>query len=194
MTTGNADFGEGLRHAFKHFNRFMLLMWRLGLGSWFNFWPEVSGRVLVISHVGRKTGIRRCTPLNFAVVDGEIYCIAGFGPIADWYRNVMASPEVEVWLPDGWWAGLAEDVSDSEARIPLIRAIMIASGFAAPLFGLHPTRMTDDEIAMASANYRLIRIRRTEARTGTGGPGDLAWVWPLVTMILLPLVALRRRR
>lgn len=194
MTIADPRIEEGLRQGFKYLNRFMLLMWRLGLGPWVNFWPEVSGRIMVITHTGRKTGIRRHTPVNYAVVDGEIYCTAGFGTVSDWYRNIMANPQVEVWLPDGWWAGMAEDITDSEERTSLLRQVLIASGFAAPAAGVYPKRMTDQELEAATANYRLIHIHRTEARTGAGGPGDLAWVWPLAAMSMLPLLWRRARK
>ncbi|MFQ5343399.1 MAG: nitroreductase family deazaflavin-dependent oxidoreductase [Anaerolineae bacterium] len=194
MTIADPRIEEGLRQGFKYLNRFMLLMWRLGLGSWINFWPDVGGRIMVIIHTGRKTGIRRHTPVNYAVVDGEIYCTAGFGAISDWYRNIMANPQVEVWLPDGWWAGMAEDITDSEERTALLRQVLIASGFAAPAAGVYPKRMTDQELEAATANYRLIHIHRTEARTGAGGPGDLAWVWPLAAMSMLPLLWRRARK
>ncbi|MCK5429323.1 MAG: nitroreductase family deazaflavin-dependent oxidoreductase, partial [Anaerolineales bacterium] len=95
---------QQLRRLFKSFNRFMLLLWRLGLGSWMK-WPEFSGAIMVVKHTGRKTGLTRYTPLNFAVVDGDIYCTAGFGAGADWYRNILANPQVELWLPDERWIG-----------------------------------------------------------------------------------------
>ena len=180
-----------LRQSFKQLNKFMLLMWRLGFGRWFNVWPEGIGQIMVITHTGRKTGLKRQTPVNYAILDGEIYCTAGFGKIADWYRNLRKNPEVEVWLPEGWWAGTAEDVTDSENRTELMRAVLIASGFAAPMFGLHPQQMSDEEIESVTKSYRLVRIRRTAERTGPEGPGDLAWVWQLTTLLLLPL-ALRR--
>src|SRR3990172_8866162 len=144
----------------------MLTLWRLGLGGWFNVWPEVSGRIMVITHTGRKTGARRRTPVNYAVVDGEVYCVAGFGGNSDWYRNIVAHPEVEVWLPDGWWAGAAEEVTDAAARLPLMRQVLIGSGFAAYVAGLDPIHMTDEELDRATARYPLMHIRRTEARTG----------------------------
>jgi deazaflavin-dependent oxidoreductase (nitroreductase family) len=194
MTAMDPHTEERLRQGFKKFNRFMMLMWRLGLGSWVNAWPEVGGRIMVITHTGRKTGIKRRTPVNYAIADGEIYCTAGFGSVSDWFRNITANPELEVWLPDGWWAGVAEDVTESETRIPLLRQVLIASGFAARAAGIDPVGMTNEELDTATAGYRLIRIRRTEARTGPGGPGELAWVWPLATMLLLPLVLLRRRK
>ncbi len=186
---------ETLRQSFKRFlNPFMVGLWRLGLDWWFEVWPQVSGRIMVITHTGRKTGLKRRTPVNYAIVDGEVYCVAGFGAISDWYRNALAHPEVEVWLPQGWWAGVAEEVADSPQRISLMRAVMIGSGFAAYVAGLNPHRMSDAELKTATAPYRLIHIRRAEARTGPDGPGDLAWVWPLATMILLPLAMRKRKR
>jgi deazaflavin-dependent oxidoreductase (nitroreductase family) len=194
MTITDPRTEESLRQGFKQFNRFMLLMWRLGLGPWVNAWPEVGGRILVITHTGRKTGVRRRTPVNYTIADGQIYCTAGFGGVSDWYRNIVANPQVEVWLPDGWWAGLAEEVTDAQTRIPLLRQVLIDSGFAARAAGIDPVGMTNAELDAATESYRLIHIRRTEARTGPGGPGELSWVWPLATMMLLPLALLRRRR
>jgi deazaflavin-dependent oxidoreductase (nitroreductase family) len=186
---------ERLRQGFKKYlNPFMLTMWRLGFGVWFKVCPEISGNVLVLRHIGRKTGLKRYQPLNFAIVDEDIYCVAAFGGISDWYRNITANPNVEVWLPTGWWAGVAEDISGSPARIQLIRQVMIESGFAAHLAGLNPRKMTDQEIEAASEKYRLLRIQRGTARTGPGGPGDLAWLWQLTTIILLGLLFFRRRR
>jgi deazaflavin-dependent oxidoreductase (nitroreductase family) len=186
---------EQLRQGFrKYLNPFMLALWRLGLGVWFNAWPAVSGRVMVITHIGRRTGAKRRTPVNYAIVDDELYCVAGFGPISDWYRNVLKDPHVEVWLPDGWWAGAAEDVSEREDRLRLMRQVMIGSGFAARVAGLNPYAMSDEELDRATTTYPLMHIRRTEARSGPGGPADLAWVWPLATMLLLPLALRRRKR
>jgi deazaflavin-dependent oxidoreductase (nitroreductase family) len=168
-------------------------MFRLGLGIWFDLWPEVSGRVMVITHTGRKSGLKRRTPVNYALVDGELYCVAGFGSISDWYRNLQVDPRVEVWLPAGWWSGVAEEVKDQNLRRPLMRQVLIGSGFAASLFGINPHTLTDEELETLTVKYQLIHIRRTEARTGAGGPGDLAWLWQIATFVLLPLVLWRKR-
>jgi deazaflavin-dependent oxidoreductase (nitroreductase family) len=194
MTTMTPQLEEKLRQGFKYFNKFMLLMWRLGLGRWVNFWPEVGGQIMVLTHTGRKTGLTRRTPVNYALVDGEIYCTAGFGHLSDWYRNIIADPKVELWLPDGWWAGVAEEIDDPATRLPLLRAVLIGSGFAAYAAGLNPRSMSDEALDAATADYRLLHIRRTEARTGPDGPGDLAWFWPLSTLILAWLLLRRCKR
>ena len=193
MATIDAQTEAAWRQRFKQFNRFMLFMWRLGFGKWVNSMPQWSGQIMVIIHRGRKTGARRYTPVNFAELNGDLYCTAGFGPTSDWYKNVLSDPDVEVWLPDGWWSGTAEIVKEDMYRIQCLREVLNNSGFAAPLFGVGPKNMTDEELDEATSNYQLIHIRRVQPLTGPGGPGDLAWIWPAMTFFLL-MILLRRRK
>ncbi len=190
----DAEMAEKLRQGFKYFNRFMLWMWRLGFGPWFNLWPDGWGQIMVLTHKGRNSGKRYRTPVNYAILAGDVYCIAGFGKVADWYRNLIVNPEVEVWLPDGWWQGVAEDVSAAADRPKIMRAVVEASGFAGPLFGVDPKKLDDPALLEATRSYKVVRVRRQSARTGPEGPGDLAWVWQVTTLALLPLLWIKRRR
>lgn len=183
------------RQGFKVLNRLMLLNWRLGLGRWLSLYPEATGRYMVITHTGRKTGTRHRTPVNYAEINGELYCTAGFGEISDWYLNIKNNPQVEVWLAEGWWAGLAEEVLPSEEiYLPAMRQVLIGSGFVARLIGLDARTCSDSELAEFCRGYKLLRIRRQSARTGPEGPGDLSWVWVVATFLLLPLALRPRRR
>ncbi len=185
---------EQLREVFKKFNKFMLVLWRLGFGKFFGMWPDGWGQIMVITHTGRKSGRKLQTPVNFAIIDDEIYCVAAFGEKTHWFKNVVVNPEVEVWLPDGWWQGTTVDASEMENRLPFIRQVLINSGFAASAFeGLEPKTISDEDLAERTKDYRLIRITKDAARTGPGGPGELAWIWPIATFLLLPL-ALRRKK
>lgn len=193
MANYDAITEQRLLMVFKVLNRFMIIMWRLGLGVWLKS-KDTWGQIMVIGHKGRKTGVLRKTPVNYATVDGDLYCTAGFGKDSDWYRNILANPEVEIWHPDGWWKGITEDVSDSSNRTSLMREVLTGSGFAARLAGVNPRTISDERLDMVSKPYRLLRIRRTEPMTGAGGPGDLAWIWPLATLALLTMVLRRKRR
>jgi deazaflavin-dependent oxidoreductase (nitroreductase family) len=194
MTNIHPQDADRLRQGFRYLNKFMVGLFRLGLGGWVNAWPEVGGQIMVIANTGRKTGLPRKSPVNYALIDGELYCVAGFGIVADWYRNLLANPKVEVWLPQGWFSGIAEDITGCPESPYLLRQVIIASGFAARIFGIDHEKITDEELARATEGYRLVHIHRTGERTGPGGPSDLAWVWPLATFLLLPLALRRRKR
>jgi deazaflavin-dependent oxidoreductase (nitroreductase family) len=173
---------------FKYLNIFMLWMWRLGLGPIINMAPGSIGQIMVLVHIGRKSGKKCHTPLNYTILDKQVYCMAGFGSQSQWYKNILANPRVEVWLPDGWWVGQAIEVTVSDNRAETLRSILIASGFAAPVLeGIYPTELNDEELEalLLKHDYRLLRIDRTAACTGTGGPGEYAWLWSLATVWLL---------
>ncbi len=183
-----------LQQGFRYLNRFMVLMFRLGLGWLINLWPAVGGRILVIRHIGRKSSLPHFSPVNYAVVDGEIYCAAGFGAVSDWYKNLMAHPEAEIWLPDSWYEARVEDISDDPKRLELLRAVLIGAGVASFAAGIDPYTISDAELAQKTGAYRLLHVRRGLARTGPEGPGDMAWVWPVLTFVLLMRRSRRRRR
>jgi deazaflavin-dependent oxidoreductase (nitroreductase family) len=155
------DFSQ-IKRIFKVVNKFMLLAWRLGFGPMINSWPEEVGRIMVMTHTGRKSGVKHQTPVNYTLFDGDVYCTAM--PGADWYRNVKANPQVEVWLPNGRWSGMAEEVPLDMAHLPVFRQVLIDSGFAASTFvGVHPRKITDADLADIGRGYHLFRIQRSEA-------------------------------
>jgi hypothetical protein len=139
-------------------NRFMVWMWKMGWGKMMNMWPSVGGRIMVIQHRGRRSGKEYLTPVNYALVNGEIYCTAGFGSVSDWYRNMLVRPQVELWLPEGRNFYCAEDVSNSPNRLFLLRQVIIASGFAARLFGIDHKKLNDEQLDAISKDYRLIHF------------------------------------
>lgn len=149
---------DALRKIFHAFNPFMILMWKLGMGKMINFWPPVIGRIMVIKHHGRKSGKEYFTPVNYAVVDDEIYCTAGFGSISDWYKNILVNPNIELWLPEAKRKARAKDISDSPNRLKLLRQVISASGFAGPLFGVNPKKLTDEQLDAVSKEYRLVHF------------------------------------
>ena len=152
---------NSLRKIFRAGNRFMVFLWKIGLGRAMNIWPAGFGRIMVIKHSGRKSGREYLTPVNYALVNGEIYCTAGFGSISDWYRNILVDPRVELWLPEGKRRACAEDISGSLNRLFLLRQVIIASGFAGPLFGVDPQKLNDEQLAIVSKNYRLVHFTLT---------------------------------
>ncbi|WP_396931064.1 nitroreductase family deazaflavin-dependent oxidoreductase [Mycolicibacterium sp.] len=57
----------------------------------------LTGRLMCLTHVGRRSGRHYRTVLEVVGRRGEeIYVVSGFGSSSDWYRNVAANPPVEV--------------------------------------------------------------------------------------------------
>lgn len=147
-----------LRRVFHAMNPFIVFMLRIGLGWTMNIMPSVSGRIMVIKHRGRKSGKKYLTPVNYALVDGEVYCTAGFGSVSDWYKNIMANPQVVLRLPEGKRKARAEDVTDSPRRVFLMRQVIIGSGFAGPLFGVDQRKLNDEQLDAVTKEYRLVHF------------------------------------
>jgi deazaflavin-dependent oxidoreductase (nitroreductase family) len=176
---------ELMRRSFKQMNKGMVPLWRLGLARMMNSWPEGSGRMLVLEHVGRVSGTPYRAPVNYAVIEDDIYVLAAFGEKTHWYRNILAAPETAIWMPDGRWLARAEDASDDPERLAIVRQILINSGFVAPMVGLHPCEMSDETLDEATAMYRILRLHPLHEEASADGPGSLVWVWAVAGMALL---------
>lgn len=65
---------------------------------------------------GRVSGDPHEIEIWFGVMDGAMYLISGNGPGADWYRNMLAHPEVTVKSAGEEHVGRARDVTDPDER------------------------------------------------------------------------------
>ena len=82
------------------------LAYSLGLGS-------VAGRtVLLLTTVGRRSGLPRVTPLLYDEIDGVFYISSARGARADWYQNLQANPNVEVRVGSRRIKGCADPITD----------------------------------------------------------------------------------
>jgi deazaflavin-dependent oxidoreductase (nitroreductase family) len=73
--------------------RLPIRLYRIGLGWLFGH------RLMLVNHVGRLSGKRRQVVLevvNHDAVDAGYVAVAGFGPTAAWYQNVLHTPEVTI--------------------------------------------------------------------------------------------------
>lgn len=73
--------------------------------------------VLLLHTTGAKTGIERVHPMMFLDLDGHRYVFAskaGADTHPDWYRNLLAHPEVTVEAGTEMYQAIAEPVPDPE--------------------------------------------------------------------------------
>jgi deazaflavin-dependent oxidoreductase (nitroreductase family) len=70
--------------------------------------------ILLLRHTGRKSGKQYATPLQYEKINGTYYVGAARGVNADWFRNILANPQVTVSVGRKTFPALAEPVSDPE--------------------------------------------------------------------------------
>lgn len=72
----------------------------------------VSGKILLLTTRGRKSGKAHTIGLQYELIGNAYYVGAADGDRADWYRNILKSPDVEVQVGAQKFTARAEVISD----------------------------------------------------------------------------------
>jgi len=96
----------GIRKLYRLFNKPPRIAYALGLG------PIIGRLVLLLTTRGRRTGLLRVTPLQYEQIEGKYFVGSAFGDRADWYRNILADPDVRVRVGRKVFKAFAEPSTD----------------------------------------------------------------------------------
>jgi deazaflavin-dependent oxidoreductase (nitroreductase family) len=173
-----------MRRIFWYLNKyFMVPLFRLGLGPFFG--NPVSGYIMVIKNIGRKSGKTYYTPVNYAIHQGNVYCISGGRRTSDWFRNLLSTPEIEIILPGGAIFARMQEVSDPDEKLMIARQVLINAGFAGFFEGYNPRRINDEELRDKIADLPVLRFQPLGLGSGAADPTGWTWIWLLVITIAL---------
>lgn len=90
----------------KNIQKIHRVLYAIGLG-------RLIGRIiLLLTTTGRRSGLKRVTPLQFEKIGEDYYVGAARGVKADWVRNIQSSPQVDVRVGAKSFHGTAEVVTD----------------------------------------------------------------------------------
>ena len=89
----------------KNIQKIHRVLYAIGLG------PLVGRVILLLTTNGRRSGLKRITPLQYEVIGSDYYVGAARGMKADWVRNIQADPHVEVRVGSRHFQGTAEIVT-----------------------------------------------------------------------------------
>ncbi|MGH9550878.1 MAG: nitroreductase family deazaflavin-dependent oxidoreductase [Terriglobales bacterium] len=104
-----------------------LYRWRLG---WL-----FGHRLLLLTHIGRRTGLRRETVLEvveYRKAGPEVVVANGFGPYSDWLRNIEARPGEEVTVGSQHFVASHRFLGEDEA-MRVIQGYEHRNRFIAPI-------------------------------------------------------------
>lgn len=87
-----------------------LLLYRLGLGG------LLGSRFVLLTHIGRRSGLPRQTVLEVVGREDGCYLVAsGYGGRAQWFRNIRAQPRVRFQVGRHRFEGRAEPLPPAES-------------------------------------------------------------------------------
>jgi deazaflavin-dependent oxidoreductase (nitroreductase family) len=95
-------------HRMKGLNTRMMANYKRGIGP--------TRVVMLLTTIGRKSGLPRVTPLQYEEVGGNYYIASARGRDADWFKNICANPKVQIQIRERECDAIAEPVTDP-ARI-----------------------------------------------------------------------------
>jgi deazaflavin-dependent oxidoreductase (nitroreductase family) len=171
-----------LRRIFWVINTFFMVpMFRLGFGPLFG--NPFSGYIMVLKAVGRKSGKIRFAPVNYAIYKGDIYCISGGRQNSDWFRNLLATPRIDVIMPAGSIFASVEQVTDADERLIITRQVLKNAGFAGFFEGYNPFTISDAALAPKIADLPVLRLHPLGIGSGASDPGGWVWGWVLLGML-----------
>jgi deazaflavin-dependent oxidoreductase (nitroreductase family) len=90
----------------KNVQKIHRLLYAVGLGR------LIGKYILLLTTTGRKSGLKRVTPLQFEMIGEDYYVGSARGVKADWVQNIQVLPQVDVRVGARRFRGTAEVVTD----------------------------------------------------------------------------------
>ncbi|MBK8619891.1 MAG: nitroreductase family deazaflavin-dependent oxidoreductase [Anaerolineales bacterium] len=90
----------------KNIQKIHRVLYAIGLG------PLIGRIILLLTTTGRRSGMKRVTPLQYEMIGADYYLGSARGLKSDWVRNIQAHPQVDVRVGAKHFQGTAEVVSD----------------------------------------------------------------------------------
>jgi deazaflavin-dependent oxidoreductase (nitroreductase family) len=90
----------------KNVQKIHRMLYAIGLG------PLIGRIILLLTTTGRRSGLKRVTPLQFEMIGTDYYLGAARGVNADWVRNIQSNPQVEMRVGTKRFQGTAEVITD----------------------------------------------------------------------------------
>jgi len=130
--------------------------------------PIIGKIILLLTTTGRKSGLKRITPLQYEEIDGKYFLGSARGTKADWYRNIEADASVEVRVKSRAYRGRAETSTEPERiadfmEVRLQRHPIMIGWLMKKAYGLpkHPSREQLLELAVSEAMVIITPIEET---------------------------------
>jgi deazaflavin-dependent oxidoreductase (nitroreductase family) len=147
----------------KNVQKIHRVLYSIGLG------PLIGRIILLLTTTGRRSGLKRVTPLQYEMIGDDYYVGAARGIKADWVRNIQSYPQVEVRVGAKQFQGTAEVVTDASRfadfveirlqRHPRMIGLIMEKAHGLPR---HPSREQLEKLGSTEAFVILHPIKFSE--------------------------------
>jgi deazaflavin-dependent oxidoreductase (nitroreductase family) len=162
-------------------------LWRLGLQ------PILGQKLMLITHTGRKSGLPRRTLVEYHVLDGQKYAPSGFGERAQWYKNIVADPNVTIQTAQGAEHVKARRVTEDAE---MLRVYSLLKQHNPTMLQWYRDTLeiedTPEDVVAKKDRLYFLTFDLTDEPTPPPQEADLKWVWWLVGALMV-LLLLRRK-
>ena len=132
---------------------------RAGLGFLFG------GRIILLEHIGRTSGLKRYACVEVVgrgANDGSLTIVSGYGARSQWYRNLVARPDIEVRVGSSRRAVHAVPLSSADGADALMSYVRRYPKIAPNLMklcGAHIDGSEADYREVAEKRLRFVRLQ-----------------------------------
>src|SRR5574341_788258 len=157
-----------------------LVMWRMGLGPLL-----VRRHVMVLTTIGRNSGLPRHTGLEYSIVDGVVTTAAGWGERSDWYRNIRHNPLVTLQTAEGTFSAIARRVMDADHVRAMMEPVLESGGDAyfRPWLESLDIRPEIEDIVAKRDRLLLVAFDLIDQLGPIPLKADLVWLWPVLGLV-----------
>jgi deazaflavin-dependent oxidoreductase (nitroreductase family) len=115
-------------------NRLQTLFFKLPAALYRDGPAEIMRRrcVMLLTTTGRRSGKPRTTGVSFMPLDDHFVIFSGWGIRSNWYRNILANPDVTLRVGQRTLRATAVPVSDPQQRRELMLRMRGRSGQCGP--------------------------------------------------------------
>jgi len=112
----------------------------------------------LLTIAGRRSGVRRSTPISIATVDGARYIVAAF-PNADWVANARAASTADLRRGDRVEPVRLVELPAADHG-PIVRAFLAQVRGGVRFFGDRPA----DAVVASAGDYPVFRVESLDPR------------------------------
>jgi deazaflavin-dependent oxidoreductase (nitroreductase family) len=164
-----------------------LIWWRMGLGPILSHEAFAGNKMLVLTSWGRKSRTPRHTVLSYVLVGGKIYVCSGWGAKSDWYKNIVANPDVTVQVGQNVYSAKARRVQDLDEYQQIAQEMFTTGGDTHFKSWLESYGIEFNQQDMLEKRERLylVAFDKSEGMCPPPMRVDLKWIWGVIVIIFI---------